>query len=265
MRPARIPRLARWFLALAIAAAVLGAAAALLPATLLSHIAQRSEHSGNVELRDAAGTVWNGEATLLANDHDLGTLRWSLHPTLLLGGELGGDWRLRHARHDVAGFASCDMDACRATLAGTVSTDALEVLLAGYPVAVSGPPFEIETLAVRLHRTGFGADGRILWSGGTARYGGSTFGVAQALPAMAAQLRSTDSGVAATVTAQDRHLIEAHLGCNGVVDAGLTAGFARLFLPFPRSMRDDAIVLRTSMPLWTQSLCPQQQPADAPR
>lgn len=128
--------LRKLLLAAAILAAILVCLVITAPAGLAWRVAR--PHAGPLVLEGVSGSVWQGQAAMLAlYNNGLGQASWHLSPWSLLAGRLDGDVKVDGA---VVGID--------ATLAGTPSAPQVTAARADFPAQVLAPAVDLPGLSL---------------------------------------------------------------------------------------------------------------------
>ena len=223
----------------------IGCAAAFAPAGLISR--NVNALNTDVALLDPRGTVWNGQANVIAGGNPIGQIAWQLSPWSLLLLNPSADWQLNgpsvELNGDVSGFSQV-----QTRTNGELDLGLFSPLFNRYDMAIPG--------TITLHGVEIGidvnsqfvnaADGYIEWSGGQVRYILSGILSESFLPKMRANLSVAEQKPTAEVFAEGEpiRLMQAQVADNGFVKIGITKMFTKLLnRPWPGSDPDHAVVL----------------------
>ena len=224
---------------------------ARVPATVLT---ARVEHVPSVALREVAGTIWQGAATLWVRGESLGRMDWEFAPAALFSGAIGMDWRLRHPDFHLEGDLGVAMRSVWVTTSGEIDAAALNRLLGKYHIRLSGG-FTVDRWRVRRMAdeagTVWDAVGDLHWSGGrtTYRLSGQSYDVD--FPPLAGALGTQNGEPRLDVfprrAPSAKPLLTARLDNNGWLHISVTRRFTRLAgKPWPGGGDDDQVVVTVS-------------------
>ena len=223
-----------------------GFAVVFAPAGLLDRIL---ESSGQADLTDTRGTLWQGQANLLINQQPLGVVTWDFAATSLLQLAPRYLWALDGSGKQLNGSAAVSFNTLQADVQGSIDNSAINPLLSTYNIYIAGQ-LELQPSRTTL-LTGSGQvtalDGQIDWSGGLVRYTLSGILRETTLPPLSAFLQMSDQGMPQAigyVTGEQTPLMIATLGDNGFAKVGITKLFTKLVdNPWPGSDPDHAVVI----------------------
>lgn len=200
-----------------------------------------------VMLVNSRGTVWQGQAELLAQGRSLGILRWSVSPSKLFVAKLQADWQLDQTLSQINGQASWDGQPA-VTAVGSIDAQSINEWLDPYDIYLEGN-FSINQFAAKLDSSGKQlekVEGRIHWSGGLVRFGLSGILYEKTLPPMHVTFETLDDEVRGIVKegGQSTPLIIFSPGVPGFIKIGITKGFTTMLgRPWPGSDPDHTVVL----------------------
>ena len=203
--------------------------AAFAPAGLISR--NVNNLNAAIALLDPRGTIWNGQANVLATGESIGQLTWQLSPISLLLLSPSADWQLTGTNIGLSGTIS-GISQINTNTKGELDLALLTPLFNRYDMAVPGMvtlqdvEFEIDTNAQLVTA----ADGYLEWSGGQVRYILSGILSETLLPKMRANLSAPNQIPTAEVFAEGEpvRLIHAQITREGFIKIGITKLFTKL-------------------------------------
>lgn len=194
-------------------------------------------------LLEPRGTLWQGDARLVAVGRPVGRLEWSFRPVTLLQGAFGYDLDFAGPDISLTGEAGVRMGGVTARASGQVGAPFANQWLATYDIELSGV-FELRDVNLTITGGRLGeAAGRLDWNGGPVTYALSGKVYRSALPAMEARLGPGPEAVA-YASGVSTPLLHAALKANGFAKIGVTKYLTKILgNPWPGSDPDHAVVL----------------------
>ena len=204
-----------------------------------------------VTLSRSTGTIWNGEADMAAQGHDLGRATWNLAPATLMQGAVGVRWQVSGPDLSLGGKARASPSATDVSIDGHIHADFVNRLLSDYHIRLRGT-FELDGIALTFADAPqpSAAAGTLSWTGGPTRYrlAGEIENVT--LPPMQAILSLTKDGhpQAETFTANvPAPLIRTRLAPDGWLHIAVSRRFTTLAgRPWPGTGPNDQMVVEVA-------------------
>ena len=125
----------------------------------------------HLNIENAAGTVWRGNAETSLDSQPIGTLTWRVNPKNLFKGELKVDFELKREGLSLNGISTSGFDTHEVTLNGVVGSRFLNVYTVDYDIRLAGE-IEVNDVKIRL-RNGNRVDtveGNLTWDGGPVHF-----------------------------------------------------------------------------------------------
>lgn len=214
---------------------------AFAPASLTSLILDRLD---GIDMTGVNGTLWQGHGELYVRSHPMGRLEWDVHPAMLLGGSVGGDFALTGEHQQLRGTADVGLNRTfTVDVSGKVGAQTINRWLDPYDMTISGDINLSSALLTFTDESLTGASGTLDWAGGPISYPGNQGIQTSILPPLRATL---GPGPEAIVTAQDDRvpLVTAKLLDNGIAKVGITARMTRLLdISWTETEPDSTVVL----------------------
>lgn len=222
------------------------AAIVVAPAGLLTRLIAPS---AQINLVDTRGSVWQGEARLLALGGDVGALTWQVRPGSVFALEPTFDWRLTSSSMGLNGTATSGFSATSLTAIGGFGADALNPYLNAYDIHLNGS-FEVTPTLLEFVYSPpqlRSINGQIDWSGGNVRFTLANQLHEVDMPPLSAKLGADVSGAPHAVVVQQGDatpLMVVSASGNGFIKIGITKMFTKLLRnPWPGSDADHVVVL----------------------
>ena len=198
-----------------------------------------------VDLTRVNGTLWQGGGDLYVRSEPVGRLQWDVHPATVVAGELGCDFTLSHAHHQLRGTAVVGLNRTfTLDVSGKVGAQTVNGWLEPYDMTISGT-MDLSNVLLTFDDVALrDANGVVEWEGGSISYPAGNGIQSSILPPLRATL---GPGPAATITTLDdpaAALVTAELLDNGIAKVGVTARMTRLLnLSWTETEPDSAVVL----------------------
>ena len=202
----------------------------------------------DVVLLEPRGTIWDGQADLLAKGVAIGKLNWQTHLLATLTLTPAADWQLNNNAAALHGTAGYDFGQAEIVANGEADVSLLNDWLNAYDIFLTGDvtldkvSVELATMAKRIDHLA----GDIHWTGGQVRYNMGGLLQSATLPPMTVSLTTAAGEPRAVLYAQGdaTPLIIVNQTTNGFVKIGMTKRFTRLLnKPWPGSDPDHVVVL----------------------
>ena len=203
--------------------------------------------TGDIELLEPSGTLWDGAADLYLGGQPAGRLSFDFDPAALTRGAFGYDIALAGPEHELTGRVSLAPRSGEATLRGRAAAGFANRWLAAYDIAIAGH-LDFHDAYVRIpydvRTSGAGSSsGNLAWTGGPVRYilSGRPYG--GDLPPLVAYL---GEGLETVVIPENGQtpLLKGEILPDGFVRISVTKLLTRLAgNPWPGSHPDHEVVL----------------------
>lgn len=216
---------------------------ALAPASLITRFV---DPQAPVTLLNARGTVWQGQAEVVANGRGIGSLRWSVHPLALLTLKVSADWQLDQTLAQLYGQATLQQ-ALSVSATGDIQAHAVNEWLDPYDIYLEGH-FQVVDVVARIDQNEAFEDltGTLNWSGGLVRFTLSGMLYERHLPPMVTSLTMHEGQPRAVVVAEgdSTPLMIVQPGIPGYIRIGITKRFTQMLQrPWPGNDPDHTIVV----------------------